>query len=329
MVDKEGTLYSVSEVNRNFANYPLKITAINKFGGKESSTYVIVNTLRANLITELLLNISYQEFDANINTYVMWLDDQVPSTDTFQLVEYHIQDGIVNVSLYVVQGIYYPNNTSPDVDSIDLDPKPFLTVETVCELYYSELSKVLICKERFEVETIEPAASSLVWLIILFIVLIVLILACMLLLCLGAYIYYKWQEEKLLIDETIFEHPYMIARPLGAYEMQEELRKLGKRGRGKASMGGAYDDEERGYQLGRGRDYHSSDENIDDTFVNDYASSDSSLSVYGQDYSKFEQMETWKKYRNMGPQLRQMVERWRDGDNIILEDDEPKGEMSV
>ena len=40
-------------------------------------------------------------------------------------------------------------------------------------------------------------------------------------------------------------------------------------------------------------------------------------------------METWQKYRNMGPLLRQMVERWREGDNIILEDDESKGEMSA
>ena len=51
--------------------------------------------------------------------------------------------------------------------------------------------------------------------------------------------------------------------------------------------------------------------------------------MIGQDYSKFEQMETWQKYRNMGPFLRQMVERWQDGDNIILEGDGPKGEMSV
>ena len=107
----------------------------------------------------------------------------------------------------------------------------------------------------------------------------------------------------------------------------------------------AYEDEERAYQLGRGRDYHSSDENIDETFMNEYASSESSISVYGklliqrmsavlrcvlgQDYSQFEQMETWQKYRNMGPHLRQMVERWRDGDNIVLEDDESKGEMSA
>ena len=43
----------------------------------------------------------------------------------------------------------------------------------------------------------------------------------------------------------------------------------------------AYDDEERGYVLGRGREYHSSDENIDERFVDEYASSESSISVYG------------------------------------------------
>ena len=44
----------------------------------------------------------------------------------------------------------------------------------------------------------------------------------------------------------------------------------------------SYGDEERAYQLGRGREYHSSDENIDETFMNEYASSESSISVYGK-----------------------------------------------
>ena len=44
----------------------------------------------------------------------------------------------------------------------------------------------------------------------------------------------------------------------------------------------SYNDEERAYQLGRGREYHSSDENIDETFMNEYASSESSISVYGE-----------------------------------------------
>ena len=43
----------------------------------------------------------------------------------------------------------------------------------------------------------------------------------------------------------------------------------------------AYTDEARGYVLGRGREYHSSDENIDERFVDEYASSESSISVYG------------------------------------------------
>ena len=76
---------------------------------------------------------------------------------------------------------------------------------------------------------------SLIWILAVFVVVILLLLVCLLLLCLGAYIYYKRQEEKILMDESIFDHPYMIARPLGAYEMQEELLKLGKRGRGKPS----------------------------------------------------------------------------------------------
>ena len=76
---------------------------------------------------------------------------------------------------------------------------------------------------------------SLIWLLAVFVVVLLLLLLCILLLCLGAYIYYKRQEEKILMDESIFDHPYMIARPLGAYEMQEELLKFGKRGRGKPS----------------------------------------------------------------------------------------------
>ena len=84
---------------------------------------------------------------------------------------------------------------------------------------------------RFEVSPTESGGFQTLglWLVILFIVVILLLLALILSLCLGAYIYYKRQEEKILMDDTIFEHPYMIARPLGAYEMQQELRKLGKR----------------------------------------------------------------------------------------------------
>ena len=42
-----------------------------------------------------------------------------------------------------------------------------------------------------------------------------------------------------------------------------------------------HDGDARGYFLGRGREYHSSDENIDERFVDEYASSKYSISVYG------------------------------------------------
>ena len=148
MIDSGGTLYSVKEEKTDFENYYVVVTARNQNGGKESSTNVIVNTLTANFITELLLNISYQVFTDNIDENLMWLDDQVPSQDTFQLVEYHIQDGIVNVSLYVKQGVYYANNTSPGASTLGSGPKPFLQVQTICDLYFSDLKEVLACRER-------------------------------------------------------------------------------------------------------------------------------------------------------------------------------------
>ena len=43
----------------------------------------------------------------------------------------------------------------------------------------------------------------------------------------------------------------------------------------------AYDGEARGYFLGRGGEYHYSDENIDERILDEYASSESSISVYG------------------------------------------------
>lgn len=148
MIDRGGTLYSVKDDKTDFDNYHVVVTARNQFGGKESSTNVIVNTLTANFIAELLLNISYQDFIDNIDDNLRWLDDQVPPQDTFQLVEYHIQDGIVNVSLYVKQGVYYANNTNPGVSTLGSDPKPFLQVETICDLYFSDLKDVLECRER-------------------------------------------------------------------------------------------------------------------------------------------------------------------------------------
>ena len=147
-IDSGGTIYSVSGGVRKFSNFPLKITAINRSGEKSSSSYVIVNTLASTFITELLLNISYQNFTSDLDSYVEWLDDQVPSRDTFQALTHHIQDGLVNISLYVVQGRYFPNQTSPEVTSTDLAPKPFLSVETVCAQYYSPLTVVLDCQQR-------------------------------------------------------------------------------------------------------------------------------------------------------------------------------------
>ena len=148
MVDRGGTLYSVKEEKTDFANYQVIVTARNELGGKESSTNIIVNTLTANFITEILLNISYQDFIDNIDVNLRWLDDQVPPQDTFQLVEYHIQDGIVNVSLYVKQGVYYANNTSPGASTLGSGPKPFLQVQTICDLYFNDLKEVLVCQER-------------------------------------------------------------------------------------------------------------------------------------------------------------------------------------
>ena len=147
-IDRDGTVYSVSGGARRFSNFPLRITAINQFGRKESSAYVIVNTLASSVITELLLNISYQNFTGDLDRYVQWLDDQVPSRDTFQPLSHHIQDGLVNISLYVVQGTYFPNQTSPEVTSSDLAPKPFLSVAFVCAQYYSSLAVVLSCLPR-------------------------------------------------------------------------------------------------------------------------------------------------------------------------------------
>ena len=88
---------------------------------------------------------------------------------------------------------------------------------------------------RFEVSPTEPGGFQTLglWLVILFIVVILLLLALIPSLCLGAYIYYKRQEEKILMDDTIFDHPYTIARPLGAYEIQQELKVLRKRSRAK------------------------------------------------------------------------------------------------
>ena len=160
-VDRDGTIYSVSGGAREFSNYPLKITAINQFGGKESSSYVIVNTLASTFIVELLLNISYQSFFGDLDKYVEWLDDQVPSQDTFQLLSHHIQDGLVNASLYVVQGTYYPNQTSPEVTSTTLVPKPFLSVETVCQLHYNPLPLVLDCRQRLDSKREAPIRGLL------------------------------------------------------------------------------------------------------------------------------------------------------------------------